>query len=163
MKPEDKNIGETTIGMNRRLHIWVVDDDIQCCELMMKMLNRASDVKCERVFYSATDLLVTLKNDPHPDVILMDVQMPGMTGIEAIPLVRQLAPLVLVVMMSAFFDSDDKAKVLAQGAIKYIRKNSLLEPRGILEAIAAVWQQRSIPAVIQFGMEPMAAPPVPPV
>jgi DNA-binding response OmpR family regulator len=75
--------------------------------------------------------LAALQELPPPDVILLDVQMPEMTGIEALPHIKKLAPATAVLMLSTFFDYTWRQQALAAGARGYYRKD---EPAAHLKA-----------------------------
>lgn len=119
--------------MNKELCVWVVDDDENYRGLLARILGMEMSIATPRDFGSATALLSALKNDPAPTVILMDIQMPGMTGIEAIPLVHQLAPLTKVVIITTFFDGENRELALGSGAVNFLSKRS--SPGKMAEAI----------------------------
>jgi DNA-binding NarL/FixJ family response regulator len=62
-----------------------------------------------------------------PQVVLLDLSMPGLDGLEALPLIRRAAPDTSVVVFSGFTEERMAALVLEQGAARYIEKGQPLE------------------------------------
>lgn len=125
--------------MNAGICVWVVDDDNDCRCLFSRLLGLEMGVKCPQEFCSAAAMLAALKEQPAPEIILMDVQMPGMSGIEAIPFVHQIAPNTRVVMITSYFDDERQREALANGAVKLLRKSS--PPDKVVEAIYSALRQ----------------------
>jgi two-component system, NarL family, response regulator DesR len=75
-----------------------------------------------------------------PDVLLLDVAMPQMDGIEALSHLRKLGVRTRVVMLSGFGDPDIKARALAAGAFSYLEKGAT--PAEIAEAVLAACASR---------------------
>jgi DNA-binding NarL/FixJ family response regulator len=73
-----------------------------------------------------------------PDVILMDIEMPGINGIEAMKAIKKSFPSINVMMQTAFEDDDKIFASICAGASGYILKNTL--PEKILESIVEVYQ-----------------------
>ncbi|MCX7775599.1 MAG: response regulator [Spirochaetaceae bacterium] len=73
----------------------------------------------------ALDLLEA--GDLDPDVVLMDIRMPVMTGLQALPRVRELVPMSPVIMLTAFGDLDTGLDAMKKGAFDYLVKPSSLE------------------------------------
>ncbi len=73
-----------------------------------------------------------------PDVVLMDLSMPGMDGIEATRQVLQEVPTTCVVVLTSFHDQERVARALAAGAVGYLLKDS--EPRDVLAAVRSAAQ-----------------------
>jgi DNA-binding NarL/FixJ family response regulator len=117
------------------LSIWLVDDDLSCCEHVARLLNAEPRVECSRSFSSASALLATLGQESPPDAILLDVQMPLMNGIEAIRPIKNLAPSTRVLMLTSFLDHRLKAQSLAAGAADFLLKRD--SPAQIIAAIRA--------------------------
>jgi DNA-binding NarL/FixJ family response regulator len=62
-----------------------------------------------------------------PDVVVLDLSMPGMDGLEAIPLVHERAPRARIVVFSGYSDSHMSQTVLAQKASRYVEKGTALD------------------------------------
>ena len=83
--------------------------------------------------YSNFDHLIKNLKSAQPDVILMDVKMPGITGIEAVKLIRIHLPAIKVVIQTVFEEDDKIIAAIAAGASGYILKNS--PPQKFIEAV----------------------------
>jgi DNA-binding NarL/FixJ family response regulator len=82
---------------------------------------------------SGGEQAVLLSSELEPDVVLMDLSMPGMDGIEATRRLLELRPETHVVVLTSFHDQDRVAQALAAGAVGYLLKDS--DPRDVLAAV----------------------------
>ena len=80
----------------------------------------------------AVKAAVTLR----PDVLVMDIQMPDMTGIEATREIRRVAPTVAVLMLTMFDDDESVFAAMRAGALGYVLKGAA--PESMIRAIAVV-------------------------
>jgi len=113
----------------------IVEDDTRLRELLVRYFAAQSDFTCLSTFSNAEDALAKIPSNP-PDVVLMDINLPGMTGIECVPLLRAAVPPVKIVMLTVFEDSEQVFKSLSAGAFGYLVKSS--RPAKILQAIREV-------------------------
>jgi DNA-binding NarL/FixJ family response regulator len=72
----------------------------------------------------------------HPDLVLMDVSMPGMTGLEALSQIKQIAPEIQVVMLTISEDDSDLLKAVQMGARGYLLKS--LNSKGFLASLESI-------------------------
>lgn len=67
---------------------------------------------------------VRIVSELQPDIVLLDIAMPVMDGLEALPLIRRSAPLTQVVMLSGFTSTSTRQRALAEGACLFIEKGT---------------------------------------
>ncbi|MGU3417764.1 response regulator [Methylobacterium sp. D54C] len=106
--------------------ILVVDDEPDVTDLFRQQFRR--ELRAGRFAmafaHSAAEALERIKGSNEPSLILMlsDINMPGMTGLELLPLVRAARPDVPVIMITAYGDAETREKVRAAGAVGLITK-----------------------------------------
>ena len=113
----------------------IVEDDATFRRLLEEFLNEAPGYSC---VCSCDCVETALKNIPriNPDVVLMDVHLPNLSGIECTARLQQLAPKVPVIMLTANADSERVFKALQAGARGYLLKRT--EPPKMLQSIQEV-------------------------
>ena len=124
--------------------VWIVDDDSSIRWVMEKALTRAG-VAC-RAFETGTDVLEALSVE-EPIVVVSDIRMPGMDGIELLSQIRAQQPDLPVIITTAHSDLDSAVNAYEEGAFEYLPK-----PFDIEEMVSTVTRaqsqrsQRSLPA-----------------
>src|SRR6185295_872202 len=88
-------------------------------------------------FANAEDALKELAAGVVPDVVLLDVELPGMNGIEAVRRIKSLSPVTRIIMLTVFDDHDKIFKAICAGASGYLLKTSPVEK--IVESIRDVY------------------------
>ncbi|WP_299687078.1 nitrogen regulation protein NR(I) [uncultured Vibrio sp.] len=100
-------------------YVWVVDDDSSIRWVVEKTLSSA-DIKCE-TFADAESVLLALERET-PDVLVSDIRMPGIDGIELLQQVHQRSPDLPVIIMTAHSDLDAAVNAYQKGAFEYLPK-----------------------------------------
>jgi DNA-binding NarL/FixJ family response regulator len=115
----------------------VVEDDRGLREQLVQILESAPDIKCLAAFASAEEALpqILAKN---PDVVLMDIKLPNMSGIQCVAEIKKTAPSMQIIMVTVYEDSERIFRALKAGANGYLVKSS--PPDQLLAAIRDVSQ-----------------------
>jgi len=100
--------------------VMLVDDEEPFVETMTKRLNKR-DLKVISA-YSGQEALETLSKNRNIDVVLLDVKMPGMDGIETLAEIKKAYPLVEVIMLTAHATVESAIDGMKQGAYDYLMK-----------------------------------------
>ena len=116
--------------MARKEHVWVVDDDHSIRWVLEKALQR--DQIIVDTFDSANGVVDALKRG-EPDAIVADIRMPGMSGLDLLARIREHAPQLPVIIMTAHSDLDSAVSAYQGGAFEYLPK-----PFDVDEAVALV-------------------------
>jgi len=111
-----------TARSSRPVRVWLTDDNAGFRELLEQLLVRSGGFNCELQFHSAESLLQGFVSEPAPDVILLDVEMGGMTGVDALRPIRALAPNVRVLIVTSFWDPMYEAQAVRDGASAFLIK-----------------------------------------
>ncbi|OON70109.1 response regulator [Hymenobacter sp. CRA2] len=114
--------------MNTPIRLALVEDDPEVRALLHGYLCRQPELSCVLLADSVESFLQQLPDllQP-PQVILLDIHLPGMSGLEALPLLKQRLPEADVVMQTVFDDADRIYRALCAGASGYVLKNTPLE------------------------------------
>lgn len=119
------------MSANKQKQICVIEDHHDIRSGIEFILNSYPDFHCIS-FQNAEEALNAIKKSP-PDVILMDINLPGMNGIECTRLIKEIQPEVLIMMCTVFEDSEKIFNALKAGAKGYILKRTAGEK--LVEAI----------------------------
>src|SRR5262249_34139093 len=113
----------------------IVEDNEQLRGTLARVLNRADGVRCISQYGNAEAALEALPKE-RPEVVLMDINLPGMNGVECVRRLKQVTPATLVVMLTVYEDTENIFNALAAGAAGYLLKRT--KSAELLEAIREV-------------------------
>ncbi len=117
------------------ISVSIVDDEKKLCESIATFLNDSPGFRCLSIYGSGKAALEHLPAD-RPDVVLMDINMAGMDGIECVRGLKVVAPQIQVLMLTVYEDTEQIFRALAAGATGYLLKR--VEPGELLQAIRDV-------------------------
>ena len=126
----------STSSSSEKRTVWIVEDDERFGNQLAHLINLSDVFACEKVFHACEPALANLEIDIPPDILLMDIGLPGMDGIEGVRGVKAIAPAVKVVILTVFEDTDNIFQAIGAGAAGYLLKASSLET--IVEALKAM-------------------------
>ncbi len=118
--------------------VWLVEDNHTFRNTIARVLGRVEGVECSQHFPNAEDALDAMMGGGVPDVVLLDVELPGQNGIEAVRKIKSLSPATRVVMLTVFDDHEKVFKAICAGASGYLLKTSPVDRivESIHEALA---------------------------
>ncbi|MBV9494856.1 MAG: response regulator transcription factor [Acidobacteria bacterium] len=119
--------------MPSEYRVAIVEDDAKVRDAVRQLIDGAEGFRCTGAWRSAEDGLRGLAGAPS-DVLLLDIQLPGISGTEAVPLFHQRWPDMPVVMFTVFEDDERIFDSLCNGASGYVLKKT--QPAKLLQAIA---------------------------
>jgi DNA-binding NarL/FixJ family response regulator len=117
------------------ISISIVEDNDKLRGTLARVLNRAEGFRCVSQYPSAEDALKDLP-DIKPDVVLMDINLPGMNGVECVRQLKPLLPQTQVMMLTVYEDTENIFNALAAGANGYMLKRT--STKELIEAIHEV-------------------------
>ena len=120
-----------------KLRILIADDDSDTRKILSMYLSHVGHKVM--VVDNGRDALEMAARHP-PDVALVDVVMPGLSGLELVSRLREVAPGVQVILFTAYATIPHAIEAVQQGAFSYLEKP--LEPRQVLAAVEAAWAAR---------------------
>jgi DNA-binding NarL/FixJ family response regulator len=106
-----------------RIKVSVVEDDVQAREIFAGWINGAEDLQCVSAHPSAEDALKGLPR-AEPDVVLMDINLGGMTGVECVNRLKPGFPDTQFIMLTVYEDADHIFQALQAGATGYLLKRA---------------------------------------
>ena len=117
------------------ISVCIVEDNDKLRATLARVLNRADGFRCVSQYANAEDAVKDLPQ-VRPDVVLMDINLPGMNGVECVRQLKRLVPETQVIMLTVYEDTENIFNALAVGANGYLLKRT--SSKELLEAIQDV-------------------------
>ena len=116
--------------------IWLVEDNDRFRTNISDLIDETVGLKCDLAVSSCEDALQHLASDAAPDILLMDIGLPGMSGIEGIRQVKSVAPSIQIIMLTVFDDNEKIFQAICAGASGYLLKSA--PPDAIIKSLLEI-------------------------
>ena len=120
-----------------KIKIALFDDNDSLRDSIALLLGETQSLTLVGNYSHCLDVVKNLR-DTEPDVVIMDIDMPGMNGIDGVRLIRKNCPTVQILMFTVFDDEEKVFAAIKAGAAGYILKNA--EPGDLVQAIVEVYK-----------------------
>ena len=146
-----------TVAEDMQIKVAIVDDDEGIRTGLAALIHRASNLKLTGDYANAETALTEIPRHP-PDVVLMDINLPGMKGVECVRQLKAAMPAVQFLMLTVYEDSDSLFNSLKAGASGYLLKRTasvrLLEAIRDVHSGGAPMTPQLARRVVQFFTKP---------
>jgi DNA-binding NarL/FixJ family response regulator len=122
--------------MKTRTTVAVVEDDRRLREKLLQILENLSDIECIASCASGEEALKIIPQKA-PAVVLMDIKLPGMSGIQCVSELKKTMPQLQIIMVTIYEDSESIFRALKAGASGYLVKSG--PPEQLIQAIRDVF------------------------
>jgi DNA-binding NarL/FixJ family response regulator len=119
------------------INVVVYDDNRGRQEGLELFINQTPDMRCIGTFENCSEVVAQIQR-LNPDVVLMDIDMPEVNGIDGLKLIRQHAPQVMIIMQTVFEEEEKIFEAIRSGAHGYFLKKT--SPHKLIEGIRDVME-----------------------
>ena len=107
------------------ISVWLIDDNEEFCTVVSAALSESDHIRCAQCFPSCETAIDALENGERPpEIFLLDIGLPGMSGIDGIAKFRHLCPDSRIIMLTGLEREQNIIRALAEGASGYLSKTS---------------------------------------
>jgi len=141
--------------MNDQIKIMLVEDNQEYSEVIKLAISRRDGMELTAAFTTAEIALRSLRSEEYisPHIILLDLRLPGMGGLEALPYFKEMTPEAKIIILSQSDAESDISEAISKGASGYLLKSSTIAQ--IKDGIRAVAEGGVIldPTVAKFVLQ----------
>lgn len=105
----------------------LIEDDLFIKNELVSLINKSEQLECLMSASSAENFFKYFKISMDFKILLLDIGLPGMSGIQVIPKIKHLRPDIEIIVLSSFYDNDNIFKALRTGASGYLLKDESIE------------------------------------
>ena len=121
----------------KSIRVAIFEDNTQLRESLYNLVDASDGFVCVGAFANCEDVISKVSSIK-PDVILMDIEMPVVSGIDAVRMVKNVFPEIKILMQTIFEENEKIFQSICNGAEGYILKNT--PPKEILEAVKEIYE-----------------------
>lgn len=118
------------------LDVWIVEDNPNFRKSIASLINNSPLLRCEHAFSTCEDALKAFQRGEVPSIVLLDIGLPKMNGIEGIAKFKALSPATQIIMLTMFEEEKNIFDALSAGATGYLLKS--IAPEAVLQGIIDV-------------------------
>lgn len=111
----------------KQIDLWIIEDNLDYRELLAEELNLDESIRCSQILGSFDEARELLKTAPTPDLVLIDLNLPGTHGLDAIREMKQKYPMLLSLVLTISGQRKTVFEALRSGASGYLLKSESLE------------------------------------
>jgi len=135
-KNKSRPVKAADAAASRPVELWMIEDNHAFRNTVSRLLNQTKEIRCTRSFPACEDALTLLNTGATVDVVLLDVELSGMNGIEGLKKIKAVSPATRIIMLTVFEDHERVFRAICAGASGYLLKASPFE--SIVESVHQV-------------------------
>ena len=116
--------------------LWVIEDNDSYRNTIAALVDSTEGMRCTHAFESCEKALKALEDDFAPEVMLMDIGLPGISGLEGLLRIKVISPSTELIMLTVFDDEKQIFEAICSGASGYLLKSA--QPHEITAAVRQV-------------------------
>ncbi|MDB6124565.1 MAG: DNA-binding response regulator [Pedosphaera sp.] len=128
------NPNKSDTAVSTTVRVAIVEDNLALQEQLVHQLAQSSDITCVGHYNSAEEALKEIPRS-NPDVVLMDINLPKMNGVDCVRQLKALHPKTQFIMLTIYEDADHIFESLQAGAVGYLLKGRPKSGARLLEAV----------------------------
>jgi len=124
--------------ISSKIQVMIIEDDDNYRESILSLISESGKMECKYAVESCEEALEILEKDYVAEVILLDIKLPGISGIEGIGKIKAISPSTHIIILTVFDDDDKIFNAICLGASGYLLKSASIQK--IEEAVENVLQ-----------------------
>ena len=113
--------------ISSKIQVMIIEDDDNYRESIQSLISESDKMECKYAVDSCEEAFEILEKDYVADVILLDIKLPGISGIEGIRKIKAISPTTHIIILTVFDDDDKIFNAICLGASGYLLKSSSIQ------------------------------------